>query len=532
MRREIGFGVRTLARELRRQVGARTALLGRPEAAHHLRVTVRRVPVVARVDPHLRLAAQQQRVADLVVALLQELDLPYFWLAQPEGQGSVLCLRDGDRQRFADLLGRVAGPAWYADPLDGDGSATGRLTRLAVGHDAGVGEPGLLVWEYVTTGPGSTFVAAEAQALTVFFWRRDAETGSWRSGVRNLAQDELPGPEFRPVAPKGRPGAVRPSSQVDFPVDVVYTWVDGEDDGWLHSKARAARVADEALFTERAHHVSRYSDHDELRYSLRSLEQFAPWVNHVWIVTADQHPAWLRPDDPWVTVVSHRQLWGDEPGLPTFNSHAIETCLHRIPGLAEHFLYLNDDMLLGRPVRPETFFHGNGISKFYWSRAIVNPGTSVTGEIASTTAARNARRLLETALGTTFTRKFFHTAAAVTVSGLRELEAQFPDVISSTRAAAFRTLDDVAMAGSFYLNWAYLTGRAVPGRLRYTYIDPAAPDAASRLRTLARNRTFDTFCVNDGSSEETPEQRRATDRLIRDFFAAYLPVPGSFEVSG
>jgi hypothetical protein len=253
-------------------------------------------------------------------------------------------------------------------------------------------------------------------------------------------------------------------------------------------------------------------------------------VNHVWIVTADQHPSWLRTDDPWVTVVPHRTIWGDEPGLPTFNSHAIETCLHRIPGLAEHFLYLNDDMLLGRPVRAETFFHGNGVSKFFWSRALVNPGTSVTGEIASTTAARNARRLLESELGVTFTRKFCHTAAAVTVSGLQELEAQFSDVVALTRAAAFRTLDDVAMAGSFYLNWAYATGRAVPGSLRYTYIDPAAPNAAQRLGRLIATRGYDAFCVNDGSREETPEQRRATDRLIRDFFAEFLPVPGSFEV--
>ena len=324
----------------------------------------------------------------------------------------------------------------------------------------------------------------------------------------------------------------RPDAAVGFPIDVVYTWVDGNDDRWLRQKAEAAGVADPALFTERAHDEARYADHDELRHSLRALEQFAPWVNHVWVVTADQHPAWLQRDHPWVSVVSHRDIWPDAGGLPTFNSHAIEACLHRIPGLAEHFLYLNDDMLLGRPVPPETFFYPNGISKFFWSRALVDHGPVVTGEIASTTAAKNARRLLEERYGVTFTRKFFHTAAALTVSGMAELEATFPEAVGRTRRAPFRTVHDVATAGSLYLNWAYATGRAVPGRLRYTYVDPAAPDARARLRALARNRVFDAFCVNDGSSHETPEQRRATDRLIRDFFAEYLPVPGTFEVGG
>jgi hypothetical protein len=276
--------------------------------------------------------------------------------------------------------------------------------------------------------------------------------------------------------------------------------------------------------------VSRYADHDELRFSLRSLEQFAPWVNHVWIVTAGQRPAWLDPAHPWVTVVSHEEIWPDTNGLPTFNSHAIEACLHRIPGLAEHFLYLNDDMVLGRPVATEQFFHGNGIGQFFPSRALVDFAPSAAGEIASSTAAKNARRLLGPRHGVTFTQKFFHTAAALSVSGLAELEEEYPEVFAETRRAVFRTVHDVAPAGSFYLNWGYLTRRLVPGRIRYTYIDPAAPDAPARLAALARHRSFDTFCINDGARDQTLDERRRTDAVIRSFLAGYLPVVGSFEL--
>ncbi len=323
----------------------------------------------------------------------------------------------------------------------------------------------------------------------------------------------------------------RLSSAVSFPIDVVYTWVDGQDDTWLRSKAEAAEAADPDKFTERAHDDSRFADHDELRFSLRALEQYAPWVNHVWIVTAGQRPSWLDPDNDWVSMVDHREIWPDECGLPTFNSHAIEACLHRIPGLAEHFIYLNDDMLIGRPIAPETFFHPNGIGRFFQSRALVPLGPTEPGEIASSTAAKNARRLIAARYGVTFTRKFFHTGAPLTVSGLNELEATFPEVVEATRRARFRTVDDIAMAGSFYLNWAYVVGRSVPGMLRYTYIDPALPEARARLRTVLRRRPFDALCINDGTTEQTLAERRETDRLIREFFAEYLPVPGTFELA-
>ena len=44
--------------------------------------------------------------------------------------------------------------------------------------------------------------------------------------------------------------------------------------------------------------------------------------------------------------------------LPTFSSFPIEVNLHRIKGLAERFVYFNDDMFLLKPVKRELFFAG------------------------------------------------------------------------------------------------------------------------------------------------------------------------------
>jgi hypothetical protein len=314
-----------------------------------------------------------------------------------------------------------------------------------------------------------------------------------------------------------------------FPVDVVYTWVDGSDEEWQRARRDALRSSDSSRFTERADDDSRYADHDELRCSLRSLEQVPPWIRHVWIVTADQRPSWLLPDHPRVSVVTHREIGPDSAGLPTFNSHAIEANLHRVSGLSEHFLYFNDDTFLGRPIRPDLFFHPNGIGKMFPSRALVDFQQSMPGDIASSTAAKNARQLLSGRFGATLTRKFYHVPFALTVSGLHALEAELPEAIAGTRRAQFRTVNDVVAAGSLYLNYGYLTGRLVTGRMRYAYVSPTAAGAADALVRLGRGREGDVFCINDGTSEQTPEDRRRVDRLIRSFLQDYLPVPGTFE---
>lgn len=125
---------------------------------------------------------------------------------------------------------------------------------------------------------------------------------------------------------------------VDFPVDVVYTWVDGSDPAWIARKEAAWKGSSPGDRHDFAANAGRYLSHDELRYSLRSLEMYAGWVRNVYLVTDDQVPTWLNLDRPKVRVVSHRELFGQAGVLPSFNSHAIESRLHHLSGLAEHYL--------------------------------------------------------------------------------------------------------------------------------------------------------------------------------------------------
>lgn len=133
-------------------------------------------------------------------------------------------------------------------------------------------------------------------------------------------------------------------------IDFVVTWVDDSDPVWRKKKC----VYTGATVTE-GDIDARYRDWDMLKYWFRGVEKFAPWVRYVWFVTDDQKPEWLNLDHPKLKWVCHTDFIPHEY-LPTFNSHTIEWNLHRIEGLADQFVYFNDDMFLIRNASMEDFF--------------------------------------------------------------------------------------------------------------------------------------------------------------------------------
>jgi hypothetical protein len=128
--------------------------------------------------------------------------------------------------------------------------------------------------------------------------------------------------------------------------DIVFTWVNGNDASFL--KLVQQHKSDLTR--------NRVQNHDELRYSLRSIEKYAPWARYIFIVTNGQIPRWLNLSHPKIKLISHKQIFPNKVHLPTFNSLAIESHLHRIPGLSRRFLYFNDDILLGKPISIEDFY--------------------------------------------------------------------------------------------------------------------------------------------------------------------------------
>ena len=138
-------------------------------------------------------------------------------------------------------------------------------------------------------------------------------------------------------------------------IDLVFCWCDGFDLAW--QKRRHERMASLGMVYDSesdANGDCRYEQLDELRYSLRSVEMYVPWVNHIYIVTDNQKPQWLKKN-PKITIVDHKRII-PEKLLPTFSSVTIEMYLDKIPGLSEKFIYGNDDFFFNSPLLPKDFY--------------------------------------------------------------------------------------------------------------------------------------------------------------------------------
>lgn len=315
--------------------------------------------------------------------------------------------------------------------------------------------------------------------------------------------------------------------QVQGPIDLVYTWVDGEDPVWKQRKQQALQEIDPSAINETAASESRFESRDELRYSLRSVEYYASWVNHIYIVTDRQIPEWLDTDHPKITVVDHRDIFRRPEDLPVFNSHAIESQLHHIPGLSEQYLYMNDDLMFMRPTEPELFFTGNGMSKYFPSKASLDMTDRSARDMPVLSAAKRGRQFIQERFGQIVTNKFKHTPHPQMKSVLEQLEREEQWMFDEVSASRFRHPDDFSIPSALYHFYAYATGRAVTGVIRYAYMDIAREDARLYLDRLQRRRDLDVMCLND--THVPDEQRSELNDLLMEFFEKRFPVPSSFE---
>ena len=315
------------------------------------------------------------------------------------------------------------------------------------------------------------------------------------------------------------------ASDITFDIDIVFSWVDGASIEWQRARARRMEsyVVGEGDSAE-----ARFRQIDELKYALRSVHLFAPWIRNIYIVTDSPVPAWLD-EHPRVTIVRSEDFFPDLSVLPTHNSHAIESQLQHIPGLSEHFLYSNDDMFFGRPVSPDMFFSPGGLTKFIEATTRIGLGGSDPTRSGFENAARVNRGLLQQRFGRITTRHLEHTATPLRKSVLLELEREFPEEFRRTSASAFRSATDISVTNSLYHYYALMTGRAVVQTgAKVKYVDTTMYEGLRTLKRLLKRRSYDFFCLNDGSFPEIDAVARAT--AVLSFLERYFPIAAPWEV--
>jgi hypothetical protein len=246
------------------------------------------------------------------------------------------------------------------------------------------------------------------------------------------------------------------------PVDLVYTWVDDSTPGYLDELRRHAGGANDL-------NPNRTRDNLQLlRYSLRSVSRFAPWVRRVVLLTRrPQVPDWLHRGA--LDVVHHDQIM-DAAILPTFNSFAIISHLHLLPGLSRRFLYLEDDMLFGAAVAQEDFVDPQGRIRVF-PRLERTPPARCRADAAGSpwnAAVANSNHLLDQRFGGARRRTVNHVPLMIDREFWGEMLAAWPEASQATRRSRFRAAGNLAPE-YLYPHYLLATGRGVAAGLRQTY---------------------------------------------------------------
>lgn len=307
-------------------------------------------------------------------------------------------------------------------------------------------------------------------------------------------------------------------------IDLVYLWVNGNDPVWREKRDRYIGKPTEDSGKNCA---GRYADNDELMYSFRSVEKYAPWIRCIFIVTDNQVPQWLDTSNPKIRIVDHSEIMPKEC-LPCFNSVVIEHHLHNIPGLSEHFIYANDDMFFNRPVTPETFFDKDGLPIIrlnlrLFKRLHVFIKTKLQGKTLSNYrhTIHNAAILVEKKFGTYYGSKAHHNIDAYLKGDYQHAREMFKDAIDATLKNRARASNDIQRNLYSYVPLA-------EGRAHVHYV---TQKTSFRLH-IDNHRLYDKFlrynpiffCMNDSEFANDDDRRCA-----KEFLAKLFPEKSAFE---
>lgn len=293
-------------------------------------------------------------------------------------------------------------------------------------------------------------------------------------------------------------------------------------------------------------HDRKQRDNHELKYSLRSVWKYARWIHRVYILinTDKAAPSWLRSPglDAWIRVIDRCDLFSNSLHCPTLNGHAAYTVAHRVPGLSNHFILMDDDIFLSHPVEPTFWFDPTGkpiVRTMRKPQPVYPPGTEL--QLPPDTTLRIPPSKWNT---------YHHRVSPARVDLVREFEAAFPGYHefvqshSESRFGPTNTAEEMPML--WYQAWS---SQGSSGRSRvidrslaercafYTFWGASTPflPRKARLRLqfisfwLVRSIcAFRSFNVQDEWSED-PSEREGEVRLLASFLETLYPEVPWFE---
>ena len=329
-------------------------------------------------------------------------------------------------------------------------------------------------------------------------------------------------------------------------IDFVVIWVDGGDPIWQAKKAEYSKSVDTSKKSMNS--VKAYRDWGTFKYWFRGVEKFAPWVNKVYLVTDQQKPSWLNITSEKLVLVDHSDIIRKEY-LPVFSANPIESNIHRIPGLSEHFVFFNDDVYLTSPVEPTDFFSEDGLPKYNTALSPIIPERYGTGhfqvndmEIVTSYFSRDEilkngkflsfkqglKNIVKSLLyrNSKFICGFWenHLTHPLLKSTMELVWEKETAILEKTSASRFRNPSDTNV-------WLFKYWQIASGE--YEVADPdlgglfSLDNADSDFWKLLNSGKYKIMCINDGFNVQDEE------KVMVDFIKAMnqlFPEKSSFEI--
>ncbi|MCG5533871.1 hypothetical protein LRF89_10530 [Halorhodospira sp. 9621] len=307
-------------------------------------------------------------------------------------------------------------------------------------------------------------------------------------------------------------------------VDAVITWVDGCDKD--HQRKRflwADKESPKRGEKSTARLATRWRSVFEIFYCIHLIRKNAPWIDRIYLVTDNQRPSWLteamqkRLD---VNLVDHQTIFsGNEWALPTFNSTAIETMLHRIPDLSERYLYFNDDIFLIRRISEKDYFSGDKPKWRGWRRGINTQGLRYVVRWVATGIKKDGfigGRQEKEILGIPHLFSLGHAPQPFVKSYARQV-IEKDNRLESNISHRFRAWDGFTPA-TLVANAGITEGRALKGADDWESIEPkhGAQGIQKRMLICKRNKNIKTVCLQ--SIDMMPNvMQKESESFLREF---------------
>lgn len=331
-------------------------------------------------------------------------------------------------------------------------------------------------------------------------------------------------------------------------IDFVIAWVDGNDPNWINEKKKyETEVNDDKS-------EARYREWISLKYWFRCIEKNAPWVRKIHFVTWGHIPEWLDTNNPKLNIVKHSDYIPKEY-LPTFSANPIELNFHRIKGLAEHFVYFNDDMYLCKKSKPTDFFK-NGYPRDIAAlnvhcNTLDNPIQMIS---ISDVGVINAHFSMQDVIKKNFGKWFYygygkkllrtvplmgcprfpgfyidHNAQAFLKSTFEEVWNAEPSILSETCTHRFRRLTDVNQW--VIKEWQLASGKFEPRKDSSSRVFHLSGEACRGVvRSAAQHiikKDITLICIND--AKLSPQDVEYCRNTAEKAFLEVYPEKSSFE---